>query len=147
MCEMMNRVPLVYLLVLLVSGEGQSMCMILGCEHRSKMSPSCHSHGVCLLQFGQKHEHQQVILWLCAVMPFDSPVLSWCNGWSPGTSVTLLKRWWETQQSFLQQELWNCHHGRAGLPVQPEWAAGTIPCYQLWQGKLAKSKTREKPII
>lgn len=36
-------------------------------------------------------------------MPFDSPVLSWCNGWSPGTSVTLLKLWWETQQSFLHQ--------------------------------------------
>ncbi|KAL1005138.1 hypothetical protein UPYG_G00055020 [Umbra pygmaea] len=47
-----------------------------------------------------------------------------------GISSMLLRLYWETQQTVLQRNLQMSHPGGAGLPVQPEWAAGTTSCYQ-----------------
>lgn len=36
--------------------------------------------------------------------------------------------------------LWMRHSGGAGLPVQAEWAAGTVSCYHKWQGREQKAR-------
>ncbi len=53
--------------------------------------------------------------------------LSSCCDPSPGISSTLLRLLWDSKPSSDGQ------YGEAGLPVQPEWAAGTASCYQQWK--------------
>lgn len=36
--------------------------------------------------------------------------------------------------------LWMRHSGGAGLPVQAEWAAGTVSCYHKWEGREQKAR-------
>ena len=64
-------------------------------------------------------------------LPFCGCVqLSSCNGLSLGMSSTLFRLCWEAPRTFLRRHVSFCQPGGAGLPVQPERAAGTASCYQ-----------------
>ena len=47
---------------------------------------------------------------------------------------------------FLRLHIWMCHPGGTVLPVQPDWAAGIVSCYQYWtqKTKLEKSQSHGK---
>lgn len=65
----------------------------------------------------------------------------------PSISSTLLRLFWETQQSFLQWYTWMgmCSPGQAGLHVQPEWTAGTVSCKS--SSKITKKKQNCRKIV
>lgn len=65
----------------------------------------------------------------------------------PSISSTLLRLFWETQQSFLQWCTWMgmCSPGQAGLPVQSEWTAGTVSCKS--SSKITKKKQNCRKIL
>lgn len=138
---------------LMLSGEWQSRCIMLVCEHRY------HPHATPIEPdydslIRNIHEYPSgghfVGLWQCScssihigpnvsptvgLMPYNGPIPS------PGISSTLLRLCWEAQQTFLQQQIWMHHAGRAGWAAQPEWAAS---CCQEMTRALTKTKTRKK---
>lgn len=150
-----NRMPMVGLLALMLSGKWQSRCMMLVCEHRY------HPHATPIEPdydslIRNIHEypsggHFVVLLLQCSscssihiglnviptvgLMPYNGPIPS------PGISSTLLRLCWEAQQTFLQQQIWMYHAGRAGWTAQPEWAASR--CQEMPRA-LTKTKTRKK---
>lgn len=150
-----NRMPMVGLLALMLSGKWQSRCMMLVCEHRY------HPHATPIEPdydslIRNIHEypsggHFVVLLLQCSscssihiglnviptvgLMPYNGPIPS------PGISSTLLRLCWEAQQTFLQQQIWMYHAGRAGWAAQPEWAASR--CQEMPRA-LTKTKTRKK---
>ena len=72
------------------------------------------------------------------LMSFYSPVqLPLCNSPSHGISSVLWD--WDCagrlhSKPSYEPPMWMWHPGRAGLLVQPDWAAGTTSCCQQWQG-------------
>ena len=64
------------------------------------------------------------------LMPFYCPFQLSLYWPSTGISSMFLRLCWETQQTLLRPHVRMCHPGGAGLPVQPDWAAGTSSCYQ-----------------
>lgn len=79
---------------------------------------------------------------ICLCLPVCDHHLQTCSLFG----VFSFPKFWKKKMSTLffpsdpNTLLWMRHSGGAGLPVQAEWAAGTVSCYHKWQGREQKAR-------